>query len=545
MAKVRLDALLPSGASSSRVRGQRRRCWRERSGCPVGRPPASPASSCRRRRQARGRRRRRRTSRAAGIKLANALDAIGVDRRGPPRARRRRLDRRLHRLPAAARGRARRRLDVAYGELHWRLRNDPRVTVLERRNARDAARPTSFPTGPTSSSIDVSFISLAKVLPAVLAAAAPRYDCLALVKPQFEVGRERVGKGGVVRDPDVRREALVAVAEAARALARPSRASPPRACPAPRAIARPSSTWPRARAAASATWRPRRARSSRERGATVITHRRPQETADAMRVPHPRRPRRRRRAALLGRRDPQARPPAATASARRQLADDEVDLCVVLGGDGSILHRPAPLRRHRRARVRGELRRARLPGHDRARRRATTASAAPSPATSRCCAPGHRAWAPADEREAINDVSVHRRRASAWPSSPTRSATRRSAACPATASWWPRPPAPPATTSPTAARSWPGACDGFVVSFIAPALADRPRPRGRARRHAGRHQPVPRGAGHLATDGRPVDALAPGEALELRFIADQGHLAQLPGTTFYDRLRNKFGRLAF
>ena len=66
--------------------------------------------------------------------------------------------------------------------------------------------------------IDVSFISLAKVLPAVLAAAAPRFDCLALVKPQFEAGRDRVGKGGVVRDPDVRREALVAVAEAASAL---------------------------------------------------------------------------------------------------------------------------------------------------------------------------------------------------------------------------------------------------------------------------------------------------------------------------------------
>jgi len=47
----------------------------------------------------------------------------------------------------------------------------------------------------------------------------------------------------------------------------------------------------------------------------------------------------------------------------------------------------------------------------------------------------------------------------------------------------------------------------------------------------------------LATDGRPVDALAPGEALEVRFIADQGHLAQLPGTTFYERVANKFGRM--
>ena len=59
---------------------------------------------------------------------------------------------------------------------------------------------------------DVSFISLTKVLPAVLACAAPRFDALAMVKPQFEVGRERVGKGGVVRDPALRRAALVAVA---------------------------------------------------------------------------------------------------------------------------------------------------------------------------------------------------------------------------------------------------------------------------------------------------------------------------------------------
>jgi len=63
----------------------------------------------------------------------------------------------------------------------------------------------------------VSFISLTKVLPAVMAAAAPRFDCLALVKPQFEVGRERVGKGGVVREAAERRAALVAVAEHARA----------------------------------------------------------------------------------------------------------------------------------------------------------------------------------------------------------------------------------------------------------------------------------------------------------------------------------------
>jgi 23S rRNA (cytidine1920-2'-O)/16S rRNA (cytidine1409-2'-O)-methyltransferase len=107
-------------------------------------------------------------------------------------------------------------LDVAYGELHWTLRNDPRVTVVERRNAR-SLEPDELPWAPDLIVADLSFISLTKVLPAVMAAAAPRFDCLALVKPQFEVGRERVGKGGVVREAAERRAALVAVAEHARA----------------------------------------------------------------------------------------------------------------------------------------------------------------------------------------------------------------------------------------------------------------------------------------------------------------------------------------
>jgi 23S rRNA (cytidine1920-2'-O)/16S rRNA (cytidine1409-2'-O)-methyltransferase len=108
-------------------------------------------------------------------------------------------------------------LDVAYGELHWRLRNDPRVTVIERANAR-ALDPTALPYEPELIVIDVSFISLTKVLPAVLECAAERFDCLAMVKPQFEVGRDRVGKGGVVRDPEARREAIDGVAAFARRL---------------------------------------------------------------------------------------------------------------------------------------------------------------------------------------------------------------------------------------------------------------------------------------------------------------------------------------
>jgi 23S rRNA (cytidine1920-2'-O)/16S rRNA (cytidine1409-2'-O)-methyltransferase len=108
-------------------------------------------------------------------------------------------------------------LDVAYGELHWRLRNDSRVTVVERVNAR-ALDQAELPFRPETIVVDVSFISLRKVLPAVLASAAERFDCLAMVKPQFEVGRGRVGSGGVVHEAADRREALVAVGECAQAL---------------------------------------------------------------------------------------------------------------------------------------------------------------------------------------------------------------------------------------------------------------------------------------------------------------------------------------
>jgi 23S rRNA (cytidine1920-2'-O)/16S rRNA (cytidine1409-2'-O)-methyltransferase len=94
-------------------------------------------------------------------------------------------------------------LDVGYGQLHPRLRNDPRVTVLERTNVRKLAC-DELPFVPTFLVCDVSFIGLAKALPAALACAAPGWRALALVKPQFEVGPAQVGKGGVVRDPEVR-----------------------------------------------------------------------------------------------------------------------------------------------------------------------------------------------------------------------------------------------------------------------------------------------------------------------------------------------------
>jgi len=106
-------------------------------------------------------------------------------------------------------------VDVAYGELDWRLREDPRVTVLERVNAREL-RPDRLPYAPDLVVVDVSFIGLAKVLPTISVCTAARFDMLALVKPQFELGRGRVGKGGVVRSASDRLEALVSVGDAVR-----------------------------------------------------------------------------------------------------------------------------------------------------------------------------------------------------------------------------------------------------------------------------------------------------------------------------------------
>jgi 23S rRNA (cytidine1920-2'-O)/16S rRNA (cytidine1409-2'-O)-methyltransferase len=106
--------------------------------------------------------------------------------------------------------------DVAYGELHWSLRTDERVTVVERANARRMT-PDELPYRPDLVVADVSFISLTKVLPAVLACTASEgFDALAMIKPQFEVGRDKIGSGGVVRSAEDRAGALVAVARSVR-----------------------------------------------------------------------------------------------------------------------------------------------------------------------------------------------------------------------------------------------------------------------------------------------------------------------------------------
>ncbi len=108
-------------------------------------------------------------------------------------------------------------LDVGRAQLHERLRADPRVHVLERVNARHL-RCEQLPFRPGLVTCDVSFISLRLVLPPVLACARPGWQALVLVKPQFEAGRADVGKGGVVRDPAVRRRVLDEIRELAASL---------------------------------------------------------------------------------------------------------------------------------------------------------------------------------------------------------------------------------------------------------------------------------------------------------------------------------------
>ncbi len=156
-----------------------------------------------------------------GTKLENALEALAIDVAG-----RDCLD-----VGASTggftdcllqRGAARvAAVDVAYGQLDVRMREDSRVSVVERLNARGLT-PADLPFAPSLATIDVSFISLAKVLPAVAGCLEPGGEVLAMVKPQFELGRERVGRG-VVRAAADRREAVAGVARAARDLGLPVR----------------------------------------------------------------------------------------------------------------------------------------------------------------------------------------------------------------------------------------------------------------------------------------------------------------------------------
>ena len=233
-------------------------------------------------------------------------------------------------------------VDVAYGELDWKLRSDERVTVIERRNARGLLA-DELPYAPDLIVIDVSFISVTKVLGAALACAAAAFDCLALVKPQFESGREAVGKGGVVRSADARRGALVSVGQAAHGLGAAVLGYASSGLPGPKGNLE-TFVW-LAEGSRAASMRPasgaRRVRGGTVtpiRVATVFTHRRPSETGPAIE-------------ALLS----VARDAGAVLrfdreeTAKHRLepgpgielnaaVEPAVDICFALGGDGTILN---------------------------------------------------------------------------------------------------------------------------------------------------------------------------------------------------------------
>ena len=103
-------------------------------------------------------------------------------------------------------------LDVGYGQIVERLRRDARVTIVDRTNIR-MVRPGDLPYAPELVTIDVSFISLRLVLPVVVELCAPEFEIVALIKPQFEVGKGKVGKGGVVRDDALRRQSVEGILE--------------------------------------------------------------------------------------------------------------------------------------------------------------------------------------------------------------------------------------------------------------------------------------------------------------------------------------------
>jgi 23S rRNA (cytidine1920-2'-O)/16S rRNA (cytidine1409-2'-O)-methyltransferase len=155
-----------------------------------------------------------------GVKLAHALDVFGVDPAGRPA-----LD-----VGASTGGftdvllrRGATRvvaLDVGHGQLDWRIRSDPRVIVLERINARTLS-PDALPEDMRAfhlAVMDLSFISVRQVLPALVSVLSPGADLIVLVKPQFEAGRDEVGKGGLVRDPAVHARVIEEVAASASAL---------------------------------------------------------------------------------------------------------------------------------------------------------------------------------------------------------------------------------------------------------------------------------------------------------------------------------------
>ena len=391
----------------------------------------------------------------------------------------------------------------------------------------------------------------------MLACAAGAFDCLALVKPQFEVGREHVGKGGVVRDADDAPPGAGGRRAAARATlgAVGARLRSAPGCPGPKGNLRDASCgWPRPAARGrSPTSRPRRGRSSRERPSAIATRVHP---------PPPGRDLGRpsaalialardagRRAALRRRGDREAR----ASSPRTGVVLDapierDVDICCRARRRRHDPHRAAHATPARACRCsRSTTARSGFWPRSTATT-STAASGARSRATSRC------SRCPAIVRSRARRASGWRSttsrstasRASGSPSSPTRSATTRSAACAATGSWCPR---RPGSTGYNLANGGPvmaWGVEGFVVSFIAPhsltarALVVAPQ------RRAHRPQPLARGA------GRRHHRRAAGVRAGPRASSVEARLRRRPGRArpgrrarrSTSRLREKFGRLA-
>ena len=420
------------------------------------------------------------------------------------------------------------------------------MTVIERLNAREL-EPADLPFAPDLATVDVSFISLTKVLPAVAGCLAPGGEVLAMVKPQFELGRERVRQGRRPRcgrpprgDPrwSPRRRASSACRCAA---------SPPPACPARRATARPSS------GAAGGARRVADLEAAVRGGGAMSDSRSPR--ADHPLAPAGRRPtrwrspiaaaargrlaagrdrggagqaRRRRRPASSGR---GAAPPGRPLPGARRRRLDPL--------------RAAPLRPHRRPGVRRQLRHGRFPRRGRARRGRGGARAAPSPARSRrstCPAWRSRSAASARSPSTTSASSAaaragrraelqDRRRGGRQRAlrRPRRRDARRLDRL------QPRQPGP----DPSLGR------EGLRGQLHLAPLADRAgagrrprrRPARRQRRRAASRSTSP------STASTPASS-SPGAALEVRFADGVGRLAQLPGTSFYQRIREKFGHLA-
>jgi len=441
-------------------------------------------------------------------------------------------------------------VDVAYGELDWSLRTDERVTVLERTNAR-ALSAAELPYAPDLVVADVSFISLTKVLPAVLACCAERFDALAMVKPQFEVGRDRVARRRRARGRTIVAPRWWAVASSARE----GGADGPRL----RLVgpAGPKGNARELRVARGGRSR-RRGRRSRGGGARESSReRRAHCDRPVARAPRRRRPRRCARSSMRRR----ARACCCASTARRRAStacsrarafvldaplSDDVELCIVLGGRRPILR---ALRRYAaRASRSSRSTMARSASSPRSIPRTTTSSSVrrselalagdfevltlPALALETPEGPSRRSRPldPPSRGRARRAARLRDRRRGG-----RRGALRRAGVGDAAGS-----------TGYNLANGGPvlaWGVDGIRRDLHRAALAHRARARSAQATLPLGPQPVAGRSRHLARRA-PGGTLGPGDAISASFLREAADLAQVPGSSFYRRMRQKFGRLA-